>query len=56
MDANVFLNFLSEFSPLAHILASCWECFPLTKFKTNFYLLMCNVIIIAFKLKQNSHM
>ena len=31
MDANVFLNFLSEFSPSAHFLASCWECFPLTK-------------------------
>ena len=31
MDANVFPNFLSEFSPSAHFLASCWECFPLTK-------------------------
>ena len=32
MEANVFPNFLSEFSPSAYFLASCWECFPLTKF------------------------
>ena len=31
MDANVFPYFLFEFSPSAHFLASCWECFPLTK-------------------------
>ena len=31
MDANVFPNLHSEFSPSAHFLASCWECFPLTK-------------------------
>ena len=31
MDVNVFPNFHSEFSPSAHFLASCWECFPLTK-------------------------
>ena len=31
MDANVFPNFLSEFSLSTHFLASYWECFPLTK-------------------------
>ena len=28
---NVFPNFLYELSPSAYFLASCWECFPLTK-------------------------
>ena len=44
LDANVFQNFLSEFSLSAHFLSLCWECFPLTN-KVNKFLSAVNMQI-----------